>query len=122
MGKCLPSLQRHETIQILRMLLSLAACVPAWKASADTSSQCIRDPDIVSETRPDDYTILFALRDHSVWKNTLQSRCFGLHNEPDGFTYQPTDPATQELCSNQVTIKLNSFRSTCLLGAFKRLK
>ncbi len=83
---------------------------------------CIRDPDIVSETRPDDYTILFNMRDHTVWKNTMPTRCFGLRNETQGFTYQPTDPTNQELCSNQVTIKLNTFHSFCLLGNFTRIK
>ncbi len=99
---------------------SIAAAAPAVAATGNTT--CIRDPDIASTTRPDDYTILFHMRDHVVWKNTLPSRCFGLKDEPDGFTYQPTDPGTEELCSNQVTIKLNSFHSFCLLGNFVRMK
>ena len=57
-----------------------------------------------------------------MWKNTLQSVCFGLKNEIGGFTYQPTDPGTQELCSNQVTIKLNMYGSFCQLGDFVRAK
>ena len=95
-------------------------CGPALAAPGNTT--CIREPEIVSTTRPDDTTILFQMRNHSVWKNTLASRCFGLKAEPDGFTYQPTDPGTEELCSNQVTIRLNSLHSFCLLGDFVRVK
>ena len=98
------------------LLPSLAMAAP------DPKSTCIFDRDIARTDRPNDTTILFTMRDHTVWKNTLQVRCFGLHNEPDGFTYQPTDPGTEELCSNQVTIRLNFYRSFCQLGDFTRVK
>ena len=105
-------------------ILCLAALLSSSIAAAapDPKSTCIFDRNIDHTDRPDDMTILFTMRDHKVWKNTLQVRCFGLHNEPDGFTYQPTDPGTEELCSNQVTIRLNSFRSFCQLGDFTRVK
>ncbi len=107
-------------------LLALALASPAFGQPAPAqpapNDMCIRAPTIVSTDRVDDTTILFHLRDHQLWKNVLPSRCFGLKSEPDGFTYQPTDPSTEELCSNQVTIRLNTFRTTCLLGNFTRVK
>jgi hypothetical protein len=103
--------------------IALLACLPFLAAAAPLqNSTCIRDPDIAQTQRPDDNTILFLMRDHKVWKNTLPTRCFGLQHEPDGFTYQPTDPGTEELCSGQVTIRLNTFKTTCLLGNFTRMK
>ena len=81
-------------------LVLLAVWTPTMAAPGNTT--CIRDPDIVNTTLP--------------------TRCFGLKNEEAGFTYQPTDPGTEELCSNQVTIKLNTFKSFCLLGDFVRVK
>ena len=106
-------------------LPAIAACLAVLASPALAlagNSTCIVDRDIVQTTRPDDQTILFTLRDHSVWKNTLPTRCFGLHNEPDGFTFQPTDPGTGDLCSGQVTIKLNFSKSFCQLGDFTRVK
>ena len=95
-------------------------CLPC--AAQAGNSTCIVDRDIVQTTRPDDQTILFTLRNHSVWKNTLPTRCFGLHNEPDGFTFKPTDPGTGDLCSGQVTIRLNFSQTVCQLGDFTRVK
>ncbi len=92
------------------------------ETGSDAKSRCIHDPDIVRTERPDDQTILFYMRDHTVWKNSLQVSCIGLKNEPDGFTYQPTDPSEELLCSNQVTIRLNSFHSFCQLGDFNRVQ
>ncbi len=105
------------------LLAAFVLSTPALAAAAEPlNGICIRDPDIDHTTRPDDNTILFTMRDHAVWKNTLPTRCFGLKDEPDGFTYQPTDPGTEEICSGQATIKLNSFKTFCLLGQFTRVK
>ena len=104
------------------LLALLLASAPALAAAAAMNDTCINDYDILSTERPDDFTILFNMRHHIVYKNTLPSRCFGLRNEAAGFTYQPTVPGTQELCSNQMTIKLNTFGSFCLLGPFVRVK
>ena len=107
-----------------RVILVLATLLAPGLAEAASGPKntCIFARDIDHTDRPDDTTILFTMRDHTVWKNTLQSRCFGLHDESDGFTYQPTDPGTEELCSNQVTIRLNFYRSFCQLGDFNRLR
>jgi hypothetical protein len=43
-----------------------------------------------------------------------------LHNDPRGFTYAPI-PGSDEICSNLVTIRLNTDGIICELGAFERL-
>ena len=106
-------------LRVVTLGLLLAASAAA---AAPGNTTCIRSYDILNTTRPDNNTILFEMRDHKIWKNTLLSICFGLHNEVAGFTYQPTDPGTDELCSNQVTIKLNTFGSFCQLGPFVRVR
>ena len=69
----------------------------------------------------DDSTILFHMRDRSIYRNVLLQRCVGLQNDPRGFTYAPTDN-NDALCSNLVTIRTNSFHEICQLGAFVRVK
>ncbi len=109
---------RSAVILCLATLLASGVAI----AKPDPKSTCIFDRDIDHTDRPDDTTILFTMRNHTVWKNTLPVPCYGLHNEPDGFTYQPTDPGTEELCSNQVTIRLNFNQTICQLGDFNRVK
>ncbi len=70
---------------------------------------------------PDDNTIIFTMRDHTVWKNTLQYRCTGLRLDTRGYTYEPTDPGSDTICSNLVTIRLNTDHNVCQLGDFTKL-
>lgn len=92
----------------------------AAHAAPDARDTCINDRNIDHTEIINDTTILFHMRDHRIWKNTLPVRCFGLKNEPGGFTYMPTASGTEDLCSNQVTIKLNTLQSICQLGNFTK--
>lgn len=38
-----------------------------------------------------------------------------------GFTYEPINPATGEICSNLLTIRLNTYGNACMLGAFEKI-
>jgi hypothetical protein len=105
----------------MKVPLILALLLFPALAHAGAADTCIRDRDIDHTEIPNDNTILFHMRDHHIWKNTLQVRCFGLHNEPGGFTYSPTLQGT-DLCANQVTIRLNTNQSICQLGDFTRIK
>jgi hypothetical protein len=82
---------------------------------------CLASYQIDHTEIPDDNTILFYMRDRSVWQNTLPQTCVGLRLDPRGFTYDATDPATDEICDNLITIRLNTTQSVCMLGAFSRL-
>ncbi len=98
--------------------VALLAVVPAAMAADDQKSVCIRAYNIDHTEIPDDSTILFHMRDHKIWKNTLIDRCVGLRLATRGFTYSPTNPGTDEICSNLQTIRVNETGQTCLLGAF----
>jgi hypothetical protein len=97
---------------------ALAATVPSLADDASHKSVCIRSLDIDHTSIPDDSTILFYMRNHKVWKNTLVARCVALKNNTRGFTYSPTNPGTDEICSNLFTIRVNDTGEVCLPGAF----
>lgn len=102
-------------------LLWIASAPPATAADEPAGSGkqvCIRAYDIDHTEIPNDSTIIFHMRYHQIWKNTLINRCVGLKNNITGFTYSPTDPGTDEMCSNLQTIRLNDTGQVCLLGAF----
>jgi hypothetical protein len=82
---------------------------------------CLASYNIDHTSVPDDNTILFYMRDHSVWKNTLIGRCYGLRLDTRGFTYTPTSPGSNAICSNLVTIRTNTDHNNCLLGAFTQV-
>jgi hypothetical protein len=98
----------------------LAGCSKTGNPFAQTGRApvCLASYQIYDTERPDDSTIRFVMRDRSVYVNHLPQRCVGLSNDPRGFTYEPTNPGTDEICDNLVTIRLNTYGETCLLGAF----
>ena len=101
--------------------LSLFAAAVALSSSFPVLADkavCIRSLDIDHTSIPDDSTILFYMRNHKVWKNTLVSRCVALKNNTRGFTYSPTTPASDEICSNLFTIRVNDTGEVCLPGEF----
>jgi len=111
-----------------RAALLAACCLATTLAGAsagttadDAADRCITGNRIDHTKVLDDQTILFVMRDHTVYRNRFPLRCLGLKNEPDGFTYAPTDPGTDELCSNQMVIRLNSSRMSCQIGAFEQM-
>ncbi len=103
--------------------LGLAGCTPGGTSGPRTQAApvCLASYLIDHTDIPDDSTILFTMRDHSVWKNRLDYPCIGLRNDTRGFTYEPTNPATDEICSNLVTIRLNTYGNVCPLGLFVRV-
>jgi hypothetical protein len=104
---------------------SLAGCStltqPGSVENAKARPVCLASYQIENTTIPDDSTILFKMRDGSVWKNTLTSPCYGLKLDTRGFTYEATDPGSDTICSNLLTIHTNTFHNVCLLGAFTQL-
>lgn len=105
---------------LLAALAILCLALPAFAddAAPQPKSVCIRSYDIDHTSIPDDNTIIFHMRNHKAFKNTLVARCVGLRNNTQGFTYSPTDPGTDEICSNLFTIRVNDTGQVCLPGAF----
>ena len=109
--------------KIFTALPVLAAwLLPAAAFATDAPSVCLAAYQIDHTDVIDDSTINFTMLDHTVWKNTLAFRCPGLKAETNGFTYEPTDPGSDTLCSNLVTIRLNTMHSVCELGAFTKVE
>lgn len=104
-------------------LICAAMIAAAWllPAAAAPASVCISAIRIDHTEVLDDSTILFVMLDHTAYRNTLTSRCVGLRTDTRGFTYEPTDN-NDLLCSNLVTIRLNTSRQVCELGDFVRVK
>ena len=101
-------------------LLLLAGCaVPG--VTAQNAPVCIASYDVDHTTVVDDHTILFSMRDHTVWQNTLISPCFGLALDTRGFTYTATDPGSDTICANLVTIRTNTNHNICELGSFTKV-
>ena len=107
--------------------LLLAGLCAGSAVSADESGKprttCIRgyeiDPTVNPET-PDDRTIIFHMRNGDVWRNDLVNTCPGLRLS-GGYNFTPTNPGTDEICSNLQSIRLKSNGFICMLGDFTRL-
>ncbi len=101
------------------LAVALGIAAPAAALADDAhKSICIASYQIDHTEIPDDNTIIFHMRDHKVWKNTLIDRCVGLKINSRGFTYSPTNPGTDEICSNLQMIRVNDTGQICLLGEF----
>jgi hypothetical protein len=88
---------------------------------ASAGSICIASYNIDHTDIPNDSTIIFTMRDHTVYKNALTYPCTGLRLDNRGYTYEPTDPGTDTICSNLVTIRLNTYGNVCQLGTFTKV-
>ena len=111
-----------RTKQLLtRLACTLACLLPVSRQANGSPSVCLRSYQVRNTERPDDNTILFAMQGGTVWANHLPHPCIGLAADPNGFTYTPTDPGSDTICSDLMLIRLNTFHSVCTLGAFTRL-
>ena len=104
---------RHMTLTAT--LFGAAALTAALPAAADRPV-CFPSYQIDHTSIPDDNTILFHMRGHKVYNADLINRCVGLRINSRGFTYSPTIPGSDEICSNLLTIRLNDTGQTCLIG------
>ncbi len=91
-------------------------------AKQDPKTQCLFVPDIRQTQIVNDSTIIYHMRDHAQYRVNMLTPCFGLKDEPDGYTFVQDSLETEQLCANQATIRLNSLKSICQLGDFTRVK
>ena len=102
------------------LAMALAALCAAGAAQA-APPVCVASYRIDHTDVPDDSTILFTMRDHSVYRAHLVNRCVGLALDPRGFTYEPI-PGNNEICENLLTIRLNTYGGVCLVGKIEKIK
>ena len=107
-------------LRLCLALLCLSAC--QQPRTAGPPPVCIASYRIDhTDVLPDDSAIMFFMTDRSVYRNRLRASCPGLHADTRGFTYEPSDPGSDEICSDLVTIRTNTSHFTCLLGAFEKV-
>jgi hypothetical protein len=97
-------------------LLGAVALTAALPALAEGKSVCFPSYQIDHTSIPDDQTILFHMRGHKVYKANVINKCVGLSINSRGFTYSPTIPGSNQICSNLLTIRVNDTGQTCLIG------
>ena len=105
---------RHSTLTAA--LLGAVALAAALPALAEGKSVCFPAYQIDHTSIPNDQTILFHMRGHKTYQASLINKCVGLSINSRGFTYEPTLPGSDEICSNLLTIRLNDTGQTCLVG------
>jgi hypothetical protein len=107
-------------------LLVLDACAPARERSpAPTvivppaedggAARCLPLANILRTEIVDDRTILFHLRDRTVWRNRLPNRCPGLRFQ-GGFAYETS---IDQLCDLDLIRVLPPTGGVCTLGVFE---
>jgi hypothetical protein len=94
----------------------LASAVPAMAADQPGKSVCLSMISIDHTEIPNDRAILFYMRGHKVYKADLINGCPDLKFSNRGFTYSPTDPGSNRICSNLLTIRVNDTGNICLVG------
>jgi hypothetical protein len=103
-----------------RVLAAAFVLATAGTAARAAPPLCLQAYRIDHTDVPDDGTILFHMRDHSVYRAHMIDRCVGLSLDPRGFTYEP-NPGTDEICANLLTITLNTTHQVCLVGAIEKV-
>src|SRR5215467_10371990 len=94
------------------MVLSVGG-VAAQPYPPGVGPKCLSIYDVKTTKAIDPGTVLFRMRDGSVWANHLHGRCNGLKYY--GFVYRTTD---EQICANAQSIRVQVSQETCLLGDF----
>jgi hypothetical protein len=104
----------------LATVLALGACAqqntdPNQPGYRNGVPICLPANQIERTEVPDASTILFYMKDKSVWQNTLPTPCPEL--KFNGFSFSTGNPE-YNICSNQETVHVLRTLSTCPLGPF----
>lgn len=87
----------------------LAASVPA------EAGVCLQFTRIGTTKAIDPHTILFRMKDGTVWRNTLRSACPGAMSGGISYFLQ-----TDDICENAQVIHVLDTGESCLLGSFTK--
>lgn len=98
------------------LFLALGATLLLGVAAPASARICINYRDIKSNYSPNPKTILFHMRDGTVWRNTLQTPCPGLRF--NGFSW--VLHGVGDVCEGQQTIRVIRSGELCFLGKFHK--
>jgi hypothetical protein len=98
--------------------LALSGAVPVQAQNNPGGNVCLNVTEIVNTQAVDNRTILYRLRDGTVWRNTLAADCPTLVGFSGGGYSQVAH--TDFICANSQHIKTQS-GNVCRLGAFTRV-
>lgn len=106
-----------------KILSGLAVWVAVSAPCLARASACIDTYRIGHTETPDDRSVLFFMKDRSVFRAVAANGavCPGLRNNSYGFTYV-TDPGQRQLCGNLWTLRQNFSGAVCLMGDFEQVK
>ena len=102
-------------------VLCMAAAIAAFSAgAAQAAPVCLRTYDML-ETQPakDGASIVFKMRDGSVWRNDLHGICSDLWFNT-GFVWTVKN-GDGTVCENQQSLRVLKSAQICLLGKFTEL-
>jgi hypothetical protein len=101
-----------KTIAKLVLLLSLGI---AGVSPAIAGPVCLNSYQVDRTTVLNAKTILFRMKNGTVWRNTLRTSCSGLLFNGFAYTLQ-----TSDICDNLQTIRVLRTGEVCVLGKFSR--
>lgn len=99
---------------IVKLAVLLAIAASSFSAAA-AAPVCLNSYYIDRTTVVDAKTILFRMKNGTVWRNTLRTSCSGLRF--NGFAYSLH---TLEICDNLQTIHVLRTGEVCVLGKFTK--
>jgi len=106
-------MQTITRLALPALLTCLAAPAQIQAAAPHPGNVCLNVRDIQRTEVPNDRTIVFHMRDGTIWRNTLKTVCPMLKISP--FTEVLT---TDMICANQQIIHVALTGNSCVLGNF----
>ena len=104
------------TLHLMGNLSQPASATAVRQALAQGKSVCLQTNLIDHTEIPNDQTIMIYMRGHKTYKADIINKCVGLSLNTRGYSYTPTIPGSNEICSNLWTIRLNDTGQVCLVG------
>jgi hypothetical protein len=102
--------------KLLLCVLALTVATVADAAPDNSSPKCLMASLVDGTGVIDENTVIFRMKDGTVWKNTLRQSCPNL-KFAQGFSEVIR---SDEICANQQIIHVLGTGNVCQLGAFSR--
>jgi hypothetical protein len=111
-GRCAEDDMKKFSKIAMALALSASVATPAMAAPVCLTTYLIDSTKIV-----DAKTILFKMKNGTVWRNNLRSPCIGLRF--NGFQYVLH---TLDICDAAVSIRVLRTNEVCMLGTFTKVE